>query len=74
MNITGELFRKLEDIDPKMRDVLLAVLDEAEARAHLGGDIIGVLVGYHFTPEVEAFAQKRYPDIRRYRTFEVEGV
>ncbi len=43
-------------------------------RAHLGGDIISVLVGYHFAPEVEAYARKRYPDIRRYRTFEVEGV
>ena len=43
-------------------------------RAHLGGEVLGVLVGYHFDPEVEAFAQDRYPDIRRYRTFEVEGV
>jgi hypothetical protein len=46
----------------------------ARMRTHLGGEIIGVLVGYHFTPEVEAFAQDRYPDIRRYRTFDVEGV
>ena len=43
-------------------------------RVHLGGEVLGVLVGYHFDPEVEAFAQDRYPDIRRYRTFEVEGV
>ena len=43
-------------------------------RTHLGDEIIGVLVGYHFSPEVEAYARDRYPEIRRYRTFEVEGV
>ncbi len=43
-------------------------------RSHLGGEIIGVLVGYHFDPDVEVYARDRYPEIRRYRTFEVEGV
>lgn len=37
----------------------------------LKGQIIAVMVGYHYTPEVEAYAGRLYPDIFRYKTFQI---
>jgi hypothetical protein len=37
----------------------------------LSGKIQPFVVGYHFTPEVEIYADKRYPHIRRYKTFNI---
>ena len=43
-------------------------------RTALSGAIQPFLVGYHFTPEVEAYADKRHPHIRRYKTFQIMEV
>lgn len=40
-------------------------------RSALSGEIQPFLVGFHFTPEVEVYAVKRYPYIRRYKTFQI---
>jgi hypothetical protein len=40
-------------------------------RTALSGAIQPFLVGYHFTPEVEAYADKRHPHIPRYKTFQI---
>ena len=36
------------------------------------GDICAFVAGYSFSPEVEAYAKKKYPDIRMYKTYEFE--
>lgn len=38
----------------------------------VGGDICAFIAGYSFSPEVEAYAKKKYPDIRMYKTYEFE--
>ncbi len=40
-------------------------------RTALSGEIQPFLVGFHFTPEVEVHADRRYPHIRRYKTFQI---
>jgi hypothetical protein len=37
----------------------------------LRGAIESFMVGYQYTPAVEAYAEERYPQIRRFRTFEI---
>ncbi len=36
------------------------------------GDICPFITGYSFSPEVEAYAKKKYPDIKIYKTYEFE--
>jgi len=36
------------------------------------GDIFMFIAGYNFSPEVETYAKKKYPDIRTYKTYEFE--
>jgi hypothetical protein len=43
-------------------------------RSALFGEIQPFLVGFHFTPEVEVYADKRFPHIRRYKTFQITEV
>jgi len=38
----------------------------------LTGDVYPFIVGYHFAPEVEVYAGKKYPAIKYFRTFEIE--
>jgi hypothetical protein len=33
---------------------------------------MGMMIGYHFAPDVENYAKENYPAIKFYRTFEVE--
>lgn len=40
----------------------------------LKGQITSVMVGYHYTPEVEAYADRLYPNIFRYKTFQVTSL
>jgi predicted transcriptional regulator len=37
----------------------------------LKGEITPFMVGYHFTPEVESYAVEQYPQILRYKTFQI---
>jgi len=37
----------------------------------LKGDIEAFMVGYHYSPAVESYADGRYPYIRRFKTFEI---
>jgi inorganic pyrophosphatase len=37
----------------------------------LKGAIESFMVGYQYTPAVEVYAEERYPQIRRFRTFEI---
>ncbi len=37
----------------------------------LKGEITPFMVGYHFAPEVESYAVERYPQILRYKTFQI---
>lgn len=37
----------------------------------LKGQITALMVGYHYTPEVEAYASRLYPNILRYKTFQI---
>jgi hypothetical protein len=37
----------------------------------LKGDIEAFIVGYQYSPPVESYADTRYPQIRRYRTFDI---
>jgi hypothetical protein len=37
----------------------------------LSGEIQPFVVGYHFTTQVEVYADKHYPHIRRYKTFNI---
>jgi len=37
----------------------------------LKGEITPFLVGYQFAPDVDAYATKRYPQIMRYKTFQI---
>jgi len=37
----------------------------------LKGEITPFMVGYHFAPEVESYAVERYPQIVRYKTFQI---
>ena len=43
-------------------------------RTLLPGEIQPFLVGYHFTPQVETYAEKRYSYIRRFKTFNITGM
>ena len=43
-------------------------------RRHLGAPVLGLMIGYQFAPEVEQYAAECHPDIRRYRTFEIERI
>jgi len=36
------------------------------------GDIFMFIAGYNFSPEVEKYAKKKYPDIRTYKTYEFD--
>jgi len=38
----------------------------------ISGDILMFIAGYNFSPEVEAYAKKKYPDIKTYKTYEFE--
>ncbi len=38
----------------------------------VSGDICTFIAGYSFSPEVEAYAKKEYPDIKMYKTYEFE--
>ncbi len=38
----------------------------------IAGDIYMFLAGYQFTPQVEAYAGKKYPHIRMYKTYQFE--
>jgi DNA repair ATPase RecN len=40
----------------------------------LKGQITAVMVGYHYTPEVEAYASRLYPNIFRYKTFQITAM
>ena len=40
----------------------------------LKGQITALMVGYHFTPEVEAYADKLYPSILHYKTFQIAAL
>ena len=44
----------------------------ARAKKIIAGDICMFVAGYNFSPEVEAYAKKKYPDIRMYKTYEFE--
>ncbi len=59
---------------PGKRD--LGKLDDMldRLRGHLDGEVMGMMVGYHFAPEVPAYAAEHHPDIKCYRTFEIERV
>ena len=37
----------------------------------LKGDIVPFIVGYHYAPEVEAYADLRHSRISRYKTFQI---
>jgi hypothetical protein len=37
----------------------------------LKGEITPFMVGYHFAPEVESYAVEQYPQILRYKTFQI---
>ncbi len=37
----------------------------------LNGDIVPFIVGYHYAPEVETYADLRHPRILRYKTFQI---
>lgn len=41
-------------------------------RENREGDVMGMMIGYHFAPDVENYAKENYPAIKFYRTFEVE--
>ena len=41
-------------------------------RRHLEGEVMGMMVGYSFAPEVTAYAVEHHPGIKRYKTYEVE--
>ena len=43
----------------------------ARLQGVLKGTIESFMVGYQYTPAVEAYADERYPQIRRFRTFEI---
>jgi len=38
------------------------------------GDIFMFIAGYNFSPEVETYAKKKYPDIRTYKTYEFDMI
>ena len=38
---------------------------------HLQCDIEAFMVGYQYSPDVEIYADEHYPDIRRYKTFQI---
>jgi hypothetical protein len=40
-------------------------------RENREGDVMGMMIGYHYAPDVENYAKKNYPAIKFYRTFEV---
>ncbi len=40
-------------------------------QAHLECDIEAFMVGYQFAPTVERYADSHYPQIRRFKTFEI---
>jgi hypothetical protein len=37
-------------------------------------DIDPKMIGYHYTPEVEAYASRLYPNILRYKTFQITAM
>jgi hypothetical protein len=41
-------------------------------RENREGDVMGMMIGYHFAPDVENYAKENYPAIKFYRTVEVE--
>jgi len=41
-------------------------------RENREGDVSGMMIGYHYAPDVENYAKENYPAIKFYRTFEVE--
>lgn len=41
-------------------------------RENREGDVMGMMIGYHYAPVVENYAKENYPAIKFYRTFEVE--
>jgi len=41
-------------------------------RENREGDVSGMMIGYHYAPDVENYAKENYPTIKFYRTFEVE--
>lgn len=40
-------------------------------RENSEGDVMGMMIGYHYAPDVEKYAKENYPAIKFYRTFEV---
>ena len=40
-------------------------------KAHVQGNVKGFMIGYHFPLEVEQYAKSVYPDIDRFKTFEI---
>ena len=40
-------------------------------KQHLKGDIEAFMVGYQYAPDVESYANRKYPHIRRYKTFQL---
>ena len=40
----------------------------------LKGQITALMVGYHYTPEVEAYADRLYPSILHYKTFQIAAL
>ena len=41
-------------------------------RENREGNVSGMMIGYHYAPDVENYAKENYPAIKFYRTFEVE--
>ncbi|MBF0209635.1 MAG: hypothetical protein HQK68_01995, partial [Desulfamplus sp.] len=40
-------------------------------KSHLKIEIQAFMVGYQYSPEVESYADEHYPEIRRYKTFQL---
>ncbi|MBF0201000.1 MAG: hypothetical protein HQK66_06765 [Desulfamplus sp.] len=41
-------------------------------REYKGGDVVGMMIGYHYAPDVENYAKENYPNIKFYKTFEIQ--
>jgi len=79
VNLYGEGSRDGEDIfiigeakaQPGKKDFDDFSKKLARLQGVLKGAIASFMVGYQYTPAVEAYADVRYPQIRRFRTFEI---
>ena len=87
MNISEEIYKKIQEMEPNTRDVILYVLEDVEAKSklitlgredefvELKGIVQRLAVAQERTEKrVEAHTQKQHPEIRRYRTFEIEMI